>query len=193
MNDKILSFFTIVLFAGGLGTFGWVAFKTYGFKKELQDVGETACVSERIERVMNDPFMKGTLEPQTPYQVLIGYYKCNPVQREDLVSLRISPPMEPVVKKIRGLPGDRFAIRESEPAKTFQIEVNGKILEAGGVVFEFTAAKTPPLKTFEIARNGVLGANEFIVLSELPPGESDSTTAGVVKLSAFEGKVLVHP
>lgn len=190
MNDKILTGFTVVLFAAGLGTIAWVLINSMLLQQELSEEGELSCVHQRVERTMQDEFMAGALNQGDGFEVLMGYYKCNPVQRKDLVYFRISAPLEPVVRRVHGLPGDQFEVVAAEVPGTYRLRINGEGVQVAGSEYVFTSGQTPPLKTYEIARKGVLGPQEYIVLSDVQPGAADSATLGIVKLSAFEGKAL---
>ncbi len=192
MKDRILTVFTIVLFTCGLGTVMWVLAKSYLKNRELTTVGETTCVNHQVEIPLNDPLMAGILTQDQYLEVLFGYYKCNPVQRQELVYYRMSPPLDPVIRRVHGIPGDRFEVLDAGTARTYNLKINGELVKTQNQIFFFTSDDLPPLKTFEIARQGVLGLNEFIVFAEVPPGGSDSTALGIVKLTAFEGKVVVR-
>ena len=49
----------------------------------------------------------------------------------------------------------------------------------------------PPLKLLEKSRDGTLLDREIIIFSEVPPGNRDSGTLGVVNLNDVVGKVEV--
>jgi hypothetical protein len=190
MKDKLLTVFTVILFVGGLSAVSWVFVKSLLLKKELTEVGETSCVKQTLHKTMRDESMEGLIDPGQPFQVLVGYYKCNPVHRLDLVYFRPSPPLDPVVKQVHGLPGDQFEVIATDQPQTYKLKINQEPVKTAGEEFFFTSKRTPPLKTFEIARRGVLGPNEFIVLSAVPPGLADSASLGIIKLTAFEGKAI---
>ena len=190
MKDKILTLFTIALFAGGLGTIVWVLYNSFLLKKQLNEVGEVGCVHQRLQKTMENEFMADVLPKGHSFEVLLGYYKCNPVQRGDLVYFRHSTPREPVVRKIYGLPGDHFAVNDTETANVYSLTINEKPIEISQGPLQFKSMQVPPLKTFEIARQGVLGTNEFIVLGEATSSPYDSVSLGVVKLTNFEGKAV---
>lgn len=190
MKDKLLSIFTLILFLGGLGSVGWVVGKSYFMRREIAEVGETDCVKERIEKIMTDTSLTGTLDKNQRYQVLLGYYRCNPVQRRELIYFRSSPPTEPIVKRVQGLPGDTFSVVSAESRPGYHLVINGERISGPDGDYYFESQGVPPLKSLEIARQGRLGTNEYLLLTDTSPAFSDSSSFGVIKNTAFEGRAV---
>lgn len=188
-KDRILTLFSMLLFSFGLGAIGWVALKSYNLKQQLENDGELACVTGHLDKVVKDEFMLDLIPQGSSPQVLLDYYRCNPVKRDDLVYFRFSAPVSPAIRKVYGLPGDQFTVEAGEQPKTFTLKINGKAVSTSAGKLTFQSASTPPLKSFEIARQGILGPNEFIILGEKQPAPNDSISLGAVKLNSFEGKV----
>lgn len=142
---------------------------------------------------MNDELMSGILEKGQSYEVLQNYYSCNPIKKDDLVWYRISPPIEPVVKIVKAVPGDSFKLTRSEEDKEkWFIDVNGSPVKTMGEKYFFISKIVPPLKTYEISRKGKLREKEFILLSNVPPGLSDSSNLGLIQRAKLEGRVIVQ-
>lgn len=193
MKDKFLSLFTVLLFLTGLGSIAWVMGKSYFMQKEISEVGETNCVTQRVERLMNDDSAAKDLNKGDRYQVLLNYYRCNPVQRLDLISFKSSSVAEPTVKRVQALPGDEFSVIETDTPGEFQLKVNGTLVMGRDKPYFFRSQGISPLKSLEMARQGRLGPNEYLLLSDTSPGFADSTSLGVIKNTAFEGRVLPLP
>lgn len=190
-KDKLLTFFTLALFLVGAGTIGWVLYSSYFFKEKLDTRGQLSCVTEQKMSVMADGDLAGIIDKGSPIKVYMGYYNCNPVQKGDLVFFRISPPIDPVVKVVYGLPGDQFEVFETDIQEQWHIKINGNLITSGTAPYFIQSKHTPPLKTYEISRGGKLGDDEYIILSNIPPGMSDSSNLGLVKKQAFEGRVFI--
>lgn len=189
-KDKLLVALTLFLFVTGLGTISWVLTQGYFKKQELMEVGQLSCVTEERVTVMKDSHMNGLINKNDQFKVLLGFYSCNDVQRHDLVYFRISPPIEPVVRKVYGTPGDQFRIEETEIKNQWHLFINDRQVEVEGAPYFIQSRHTPPLRTYEISRKGLLGDNEYIILSNVPPGMSDSSNLGLIKSTSFEGKVF---
>ncbi len=190
-KDKLLTVFTVILFLTGVGTISWVLYSSYFIKEKINSMGQVSCVTDQKVITMQDTDLSGLVEKGHVLKVLIGYYNCNDVAEGDLVYFRISPPIEPVVKIVYGLPGDTFEVMETDIETEWHIKINGSLIMAGNKPYFIRSRHTPPLKTYQISRNGILGKNEYIILSNVPPGLSDSSNLGIIKRKAFEGRVFI--
>ncbi|MCB0408095.1 MAG: hypothetical protein KDD34_07825 [Bdellovibrionales bacterium] len=190
-KDKLLTVFTILLLITGLGTISWVLYKSYFFRESLPQLGELRCVEEQKMITMPDDYLAGLIHKGEPLKVYVGYYNCNQVQRGDLVYFRISPPIDPVVKIVYGLPGDKFEVVETDIEDQWNIKLNDSLVMSGDKPYFIQSRHTPPLKTYQISRSGILGPGEYIILSNVPPGMSDSSNLGIVRKRAFEGRVFI--
>lgn len=194
LEDRLLTIITASLFVLGLVTIGYVLFKTYFKNKSFKAIGVTSCVKDHITNSMKDDELLGILERGQEFHVLMNYYQCNPVKRGDLIYYKISDPIEPVVKVARAIPGDKFEVlaAEDEP-NTWHIKINGQFVMAGDKKYFFVYEHPePPLKTYEISRHSIVGPDEYIILSTVPPGMSDSRNFGLVRKDSFVGRVFVE-
>lgn len=191
MNDKLLSAITFILFVSGAGAMGYVGIKSYLIKRQQTEVGELGCVAHRETAKMQTDSMSGLIEKDQMFDVLHGYYKCNPIKKNELVYFSPSPTIKPTVRKLWGLPGDSFALVES-PTETgrFQVLINQQPVSTVDGVLVIEAAQTQALRSFETARKGLLGPDEFIIFSNKMPPFNDSVRFGLVKSSHFKGRVV---
>lgn len=151
------------------------------------------CLQKSLQKAMADESMPDILKKGQSYQVQLGYYECHPVLREDLVWFRISEPVEPVVRLVAGLPGDQFALHlYSNSPKRWQIKINGHVLRFHQGPYFIESPGVPPLKTYELSRQGRLAENEYLVFSQTAPGLTDSSNLGIVKKESFIGKVIIN-
>jgi hypothetical protein len=150
------------------------------------------CPGEVLRRKANDPRMKGVLEPETPIQITLNFYACNPIERDDLVLFRFHFDQEPVIRMARGIPGDRFNVLPDESTGRWKIEINGKLLKLkDGSTIIFGANGThPPLLTAARERDHRLAENEVILLSNATVGQLDSRNIGLISLYDVVGKVI---
>lgn len=190
-KDKLLTIFTAILFLTGLGTISWVLYSSYFLKEKINTMGQIGCVTSQKMITMSDADLSGLVERGEVLKVLIGYYNCNEIHLGDMVYFRISPPIEPVVKIVYGRPGDHFEVIETDIEAEWNISINDSLVMAGDKPYFIRSRHTPPLKTYQISRNGILGPDEYIILSNVPPGISDSSNLGIVKKKAFEGRVFI--
>jgi len=132
-KDKLITTLAVILLGAGITCIGYVLISNYMIKKSFDEIGVTDCIDKRLKRKMADDFMSGILEKGQNYEVLRNYYKCNPIRKGDLVWYRIAPPIEPVVKIVKAVPGDIFKLTRSEnDVEKWFIDVNGDPVETMG-------------------------------------------------------------
>lgn len=195
-SDRILVVLTSILFLTGAGTIGYVFFgeDVIKFTNEFNfKVGKTDCVEQRVSLTMDDEFMTGLVDKGSRYLVLKNYYACNSVKRGDIVSFRISAPLQPVVKVIRAVGGDKFeVIPDKENLRRYFLKVNGEFVPDRTGRFILESPGKPALETYQEARSGKLRDDEVLILSNVSPGKSDSASLGLVKSRMIEGKVILQ-
>lgn len=166
-----------------------VALGVFVLKKRKPPV-QFGCVEETREVEITDPrFMVGILEGGKTYEALIGYYKCNPPQKGDIVLYQFSQTMDPVVKIVRAVEGDRFELVEDKDHGAWNLEVNGDAVTYLEGKYFFGSRNKPTLSLYEKTRNNIVGANEVILLSNVPPGMDDSGVFGMVHVNDVIGKI----
>jgi len=191
-KDKFLNTVTIGLFALGLLCVGYVLISNYLKKKETREVGNLDCVQETRQIQVLDDHMAGVFTKDQMAPAMTNFYNCNNVQRGEYVLFQFSEQIPPVIRVVRGIPGDRYNLTEDTEKKgRWNIAINGEAVKTldGGNYF-IDSNTVPPLKTYELSRGGVLGPDEHILLSLTPPGLSDSSNLGLVKKKNLVGKVV---
>ncbi len=159
--------------------------------RDRAQFGNFDCVTATTKYSVDDEYMASVLHKGETVSALDNFYACNEVKRNDLVLFRFSDQIAPVVRIVRGLPGDKYTVEKSTEAKTkWTLAINGqKVLGPSGKPFLIESNSVPPLRTYELSRNGLLLADEYIVLSTEPPGLSDSTNLGLIHKQALVGRV----
>ncbi len=154
------------------------------------------CPGETKSLKMNDVYMRGILEEGQDFNLIMNWYWCNPVKNGDLVYLKFAQGLEPVVRKVYGIPDDEFKVIFNKHQKAWNVQIGEELVMHKDQPYAFGTNDPkipPPLKLLENSRDGVLLDREIIVFSAFPPGDRDSGTLGVVHLNDVIGKVeLVH-
>lgn len=190
-NDKLLGTFTILLFTIGLGCIIYVVYLNFNSSRPPQRIGQTQCIEGTPIIRLKDNALEGIANEGSKMKVLYAYYKCNPISRGDLVYYQFSDAAAPVVRIIRGVPGDSYDLEKIEGSETdWRVFINNKEVESKNGPFFVRAKVSPPLKTYSQAKKGILQKNEYILLSFNPPSTSDSSNLGLVKQSEILGKVI---
>jgi len=132
------------------------------------------------------------LKPGRPIALQEGYYKCHMVQRGDIVAFRYSGSDEPVIKVVRGLPGDTFWLVRSRRGRreTWKIVINGRVAHnSRRAPFTLDSRRSRILGLYARASKGVVPRGAYIVLGEMPRGALDSTEFGFLPEGEIIGRV----
>ncbi len=189
-KDKLLNTVTISLFVLGALCVLYVILSNYLKKRETAKIGNMDCVKETKLIAVGDEHMEGLFSKGSQVSVLDNFYNCNDVKRGEYALYRFSPQIDPVVRTVQGVPGDRYSLTEDTAQKgSWKISINGEPVKVNGQDYYIQSNTVPPLKTYELSRGGVLGADEYILLSNVPPGLSDSSNLGLINKKDLVGKV----
>lgn len=108
-----------------------------------------------------------------------------PLRHGDVVLLETPASGIPLIKAVRALPGDRFAVRDG------QLTVNGDVaVNSTGAPYRLPAARAKMLVLYERDYGGIIPAGTYLVLGETPSGTLDSTRFGLVARNQIVGKVV---
>jgi hypothetical protein len=190
-KDKFLNTIVIALFVIGGACIVYVVLKSWKISRDQATDGNLACVKENVVYEVKDEFLKGLFEQGTKLRILPNYYQCNKVNRGEYVYFSIADGLPPVVRIVYGIPGDHYDLTPDTSTKgRWNISINSKPVEASGGPYFIQSNTVPPLRTYQLSRNGILADNEYIILSATPPGLSDSSNLGLVKKERFVGRAL---
>lgn len=149
------------------------------------------CPGETFEFTVNDANMAGIVEQGATVRVVKNFYRCNPIEKGDVVLYRFSELRDPVVRIARAVPGDMFKLMRTKDKTAWNIEINEEVLELDGKPFRFGSDATPVLSLYEKSSMGKLDEKTIILFGVNPPYENDSTTLGALSISDVVGKVLL--
>ena len=151
---------------------------------------EVECVSKVEERIVSGSSLSGVLESGTKIKILYNYYDCNEMQRGDIVVFQPDPEMNPVVKIIKGLPGDKIEMQGD--GNNWNILINGEILKTStGAAYQVNDNAFKMLSLYIRDYNGVIPPKAHLLLGNAISGSSDSTKYGLIDISDIIGKVAV--
>lgn len=192
-KDTLLNTLLVLLLVLGLGCIGYVLYRNFTRTQGVKTLGKLDCVKETYTSERVDEHMNGLLQGGQRVTVYTHYYECNKVERDQYVFFNIAEGLEPVVRVIRGIPGDKYALTEIPGRQgEWSIEINGKpVLADDGSPYFIRSNTIPPLRTYQISRSDKLGKDEHIILSKNPPGLSDSSNLGLVSKSSFIGRAVI--
>jgi signal peptidase I len=131
--------------------------------------------------------LSGIVEPDQHIRARFGFYDCHSVSRGDLVLLRYAGNRAPVLKVVRGVPGDRFSVSAGAPG---ELALNGAVAtNAQGVPFFLDARARRMLALYEHDYGGVIPGNAYLLLGNQPSGSVDARRFGLVAEREILAKV----
>jgi signal peptidase I len=153
-------------------------------------VAHDECAVRPERRITRGVSLSGIIEAGDVITVLVGYYACNSVRRGDIVAYDYKGDPDPIIKIVKGVPGDRWHLEASGNA--YRIIVNDKALTtSAGEEYAIPADRAGMLKLY--ARDyPVIPDKAYLLLGNLPEGTLDATRFGLVGLDSIIGKVVIE-
>jgi len=155
-------------------------------KKDKINVG---CPIKVEERIVRGNSLSGLIESGETVKVLFGYYDCYEVKRGDIILYSYSGNKNPLIKVVKGIPGDRFSFQKTKNG--YYLLINGKILKNSKnepCILNERSHKL--LSLYERDYKGVIPQDAYLILGNLTSGSLDSTHFGLVGKSDILGKVV---
>jgi hypothetical protein len=178
INPRIVAVIIVLLIAAGIAM--------YRYRSHQKPV--MTYVSEQARRKGPCPGKEEKFQAEgKSYRLLTNWYACHPVERGDLVYLRFSDRLDPVVRRVYGIPKDHFKVTADKAHRAWNLLINEKMVVDQQTKPRFFGAEKPPL--LSLYEKTELKPGTFIVFAEASPGSQDSGTLGVVNSDDFLGKV----
>ena len=147
------------------------------------------CPITNATATVSGDSMAGIVKDGAEVTVLQGYYACHDAVRGDIVAYNY--PGMPIVKKVFGVPGDTLALAKVASGG-WHIVVNGNVLvNSANTPYDISASGDRMLSLYINAYHGVIPADAYLILGDVPTGSNDSTAFGLVAIGDFIGKVAL--
>jgi signal peptidase I len=153
-----------------------------------QNAAGKNCAVTKTEDTVSGQSMDGIIANGQKITVLQNYYACNPIERGDVVVYSFSATQERIVKSVKGIPGDTFALKPS--GAVWNLIINGSVAkDSTGEPYQLDARGNAMLSLYAHDYKGVIPADSYLILGNVPTGSLDSTHFGLVSDTDFIGKV----
>jgi len=131
------------------------------------------------------------LSPGETVTAQLNYYDCNDIKRNNIALLKFSHREDPVIKIIKGIPGDKLELREINNG--FNILVNDKLLTTSdSVPYIFKGKRATMISLYIKDYNSKIPENAYLLLGNKPSGTYDSTQFGLISKSNIIGKIQLQ-
>ncbi len=143
---------------------------------------------QSVEKVVRGNSLAGLIEDGETIRAFINYYNSNEIERNDIILYSFAGNDAPLIKVIRGMPGDRFEL--SATTNGWYILINGKILKnSKAEPYIINERGHRMISLFVESYQGVIPADAYLILGNLVGGGMDSTQFGLVHKTDILGKV----
>lgn len=154
-------------------------------EEEKPSVIADECEIVREYKIVRGDSLYPLIEDGQEVEALMGYYDCNEVSRGDVVLYSHAGNNNPLIKVVRGMPGDSFALVEVDGG--WNILINNESLKTStGANYLVNGKKYQMLSLYETEN---ILENTFLILGEITGGGVDSTSFGLVHKSSLIARV----
>lgn len=136
--------------------------------------------------------MAGAIAEGESVKLLFGYYTCNEVLRDDFIAYDYGGRETPLVKQVRGIPGDVFKIVQDADLY-WRLAINNEIQKTSeGKEYLFDENTKKMLSLYEDSYRGLIPENAYLILGNVVTGSVDSSRFGLVGKQDILAKVIVE-
>ena len=154
------------------------------------DLKSQDCSIKIEEMTVRGSSLDPLIKPEQTIKALFGYYNCHEIERGDVVLFDYAGNKNPLIKVVKGIPGDKFELRETEGG--WNIIVNNKYVKNfEGKPYLIFGNRYKMLALYERDYKGVIPENAYLLLSNQVAGSIDSTAFGLVDKSGIIAKVEI--
>lgn len=145
-----------------------------------------SCITSSEARAVRGSSLSGIVEDGANITVLFRFYDCNPVRRGDIVAYNYSGDSSPIIKVVKGIPGDHLSINGTT------LLLNGSVVRnAAGTPYIISERAARMLSLYINDYHGTIPSNACLLLGNLPEGTVDSTRFGLVDKNGILGKAVL--
>lgn len=132
--------------------------------------------------------LRGVVDPGAEVTALMDYYKCHDVARGDVILYSYAGNADPLIKIVKAVPGDSFALRQV--AGGHHLLINSEITHTSENAPYFLSNQAARLISLYIRDyKGLIPADAYLILGNVDSGTVDSTRFGLVGRADIFGKV----
>lgn len=146
---------------------------------------------------IKDSSLSGFFESGSKVRVLFNYYRCNQIEKGDLVLYRANDKAGAIIKIVKGVPGDSFGMQGDE--KIWNILINDKIITTlQGAPYQINIKDGDALIKYFDDRAAtkeyipIIPPNEYLLMGNIVFESIDGAPFGLVNISDIIGEVVYN-
>ncbi len=175
---KPYSRFQVIVVVGVLAVFFYLFFQS----------NFVLCPMRSQREAVEGSSLRGIVEDGSVVTILYGYYSCHVPLRDEVAAIRYAGNKNPLIKVIKGVPGDVFGLEPVSGGQTLLIN-HRPVFTSAGAPYVFSAQKARVFSLYIRDYQGVIPDNAYLVLGNLPDGTMDSSQFGLIDKASLIGRV----
>jgi len=157
--------------------------------KEIPQTFDKELYVKTEQRIVNGNSLAPIITDGSTVDIILDYYEHNDIEREDIVLYNFTGTENPIIKIIKGIPGDKFELKES--GSGWNILVNNQVLKnSEALPYTLYGNKYKMLALYEKSYNNKIPEDAYLLLGNIVSGSTDSTRFGLIDKSNIIGKVV---
>lgn len=163
-------------------------------QQQEQQNADPDCIITPEQKTIRGDSMHPRFEADEEIIALTNFYDCNEVQRDDIVLISYPGNEKPLIKFIRGLPGDDYAFSEigaETEKKHWHLSLNGETLQnSAGEPYVFNQETKKEIQKYQDVYGNSIPESRYLVMGDDPRGSMDSTQFGLMSKNTVIAKVV---
>lgn len=189
METKIKVLILLLVIVSGV-ILAYILISVLSSATQSSVLGNNSCNITTKQEIVNGTSMAPLIQNGQKVELLQGYYACHTVQRNDIIIYNYSGDKEPLIKMVKGVPGDKLALVKSNNPY-WEISINGKILDnSNGSAYIVTNNQYPMLSLY-IDQSEIIPKNTYLILGDAVRNSIDSRVFGLINKQDIIGKAVV--
>ena len=146
------------------------------------------CQVKIEEKIVNGHSMEPFFKDGETIKILIGYYNCHPVLREEVVAYSYQGSKNPIIKRVKGVAGDTFHLKKEADGWVILIN-NQPVKNLLGEVYLLEEKDYQMLSLYKRDYQGKIPEDTYLILGDNLNGSLDSRNFGLIAKQDIIGKV----
>ena len=156
-------------------------------EKSVEQIETCNLIEEEV--IVRGDSLTGVVENDDIVKLLKGFYDCNIVQRDDIIVYDYAGNDLPIIKIVKGLPGDTIELKESNLG--WNVIINDEVLESSETG-EYELRNVGMLSLYVEGYEGVIPEDSYLIFGTSSTGTLDSTRFGFIHKDDIIGKIIIE-
>lgn len=148
----------------------------------------TECLTYEEEKIVRGSSLSPLIEDGQVVKVIFDYYECSEIERGDIILYSYAGNEVPLIKIVKGIPGDKFNLQETDGG--WYILINREtVRNSEDIPYLISGKRYQMLSLYEKEYVNGVADSAYLILGNIPSGAIDSTRFGFVSAKDILGKV----